>query len=364
MNDDCSGSLRTQRRYVPHGRHRAPQPKGARLKPVLWLGIIACLFASVLFVTNRGDKSTEVSALELSAEDSAGDGAQSDNIFEDSLVDPRIILGTEMPVIYGLDLEEVYTDEDMTAPDRPEINFDVLPEDVKLEILRYSNDPKEPFVVGSEGPQILIYHTHTREAYRQTDVDVYSEVGEWQTLDGAHSVVAVGDILKAELESYGFSVIHDTTDHVPPKQSTAYSRSLQTMLDYKQQYPSLKVFIDLHRDAYGDLEAGSKDYVTIEGKECARLMFVVGTGENYDGKEKPNYESNYKLAQAVTGELENICEGFTRPIRVKPGRYNQQVSDMCLLIEDGHNANTLEQAKNSIRYFAQALSRVLESNGT
>lgn len=363
MNDDYSSSNLRTRRYAPHGRHRVSKSKGTWLKCVLWLGIAACLFASVLFLTNRSSKGVEVSALEFSADNAAGDAAKSGDIFEDSLVDPRLILGTEMPVIYGVDLEEVYTDENMTAPDRPEVNFDVLPEEVKLEILRYSNDAQEPFYVGTDGPQVLIYHTHTREAYLEPDVAVYN-VGEYQTTDWTHSVAAVGEVLKEELEGYGLNVIHDTTDHVPPKQSTAYSRSLQTMLQYKQQYPSLKVFIDLHRDAYGDVEAGSKDFVTIDGKECARMMFVVGTGENYEGKEKPNYESNYKLAQAVTNELNDVCEGFMRPIRVKPGRYNQHVSNMCLLIEVGHNANTLDQAKNSIRYFAKALSSVLKSNGT
>lgn len=343
---------------MSHGRHRATRPKGAWLKPALWLGIAACLLSSVLFVTGQSsDDGIQVSMLGFSADDTAGDSVQSGNIFEDSLVNPRLILGTEMPVIYGVDLDEVYTDESLIGPDRPEINFDVLPEEIKLEILRFSNDAQEPFYVGTQGPQILIYHTHTREAYSQTDVDVYSEVGEWQTLEQSHSVVAVGDLLKKELEGYGFNVLHDTTDHVPPKQSTSYSRSLQTMLDYQQQYPTLRVFIDLHRDASSDTE----DYMMVDGQECARMMFVVGTGENYEGDEKPNYESNFKLAQALTDEMENMCEGIMRPIRVKPGRYNQQVSDMCLLIEVGHNSNTLEQAKNSIRYFAQALSRVIES---
>ena len=61
-----------------------------------------------------------------------------------------------------------------------------------------------------------------------------------------------------------------------------------------------------------------------------------------------------------TNEMEKIKKGFTRPIRIKTGRYNQQVSDMCLLIEMGHNANTLQQAKNAAKYVALALSRVLE----
>ena len=59
--------------------------------------------------------------------------------------------------------------------------------------------------------------------------------------------------------------------------------------------------------------------------------------------------------------MERIKEGFTRPIRVKSGRYNQHVSDMCLLIEVGHNANTLDQALNTAKYVALALSRVIDT---
>ena len=237
------------------------------------------------------------------------------------------------------------------------IIFDVMPDDIILEILDFSNDAPKAFQVGTQGPQILIYHTHTREAYLETDVAVYN-VGNWQTTQSSHSVVAVGEVFKDELEYYGFSVIHDTTDHVPPSQATSYTRSLQTMKEYAKKYPTIRIFIDVHRDAYNDLEAGSKDFVTVNGEECARMMFVVDNGEGYDLK--PDYESNYKLAQAITNELENIHKGFTRPIRIKSHSHNQNVSDMCLLIELGHNANTLEQAKNAAKYAALAMSRVVD----
>ncbi len=237
------------------------------------------------------------------------------------------------------------------------IIFDVMPDDIKMEILDFANDKPKAFQVGMQGPQILIYHTHTREAYLETDVAVYN-AGDWQTTQSSHSVVAVGEALKAELESYGFSVIHDTTDHVPPSQSSSYSRSLQTMKEYAKKYPTIRMFIDVHRDAYNNLEAGSKDFVTVNGEECARMMFVVDNGEGYSVK--PDYESNYKLSQAITIELENIRKGFTRPIRIKSHSHNQNVSDMCLLIELGHNANTLEQAKNAAKYAALAMSRVVD----
>lgn len=365
MNDEPSSS-RSRRRFPP-GKQRGLGCKDAFLRVILWIGIVACLLASTVFLTDRSGNTQydiTVSASELSANDMSPDTAQTGSIFLDSTVDPRLILGEEMPIIYGVDLAEINPKETDSFK-QPKINFDVISEDIKMEILRFSGEPKD-FSVGEDGPQVLIYHTHTREAYYETEEAVFN-AGQYQTTDNAHSITAVGEALKEELESCGFTVIHDTTDHVPPKQSTAYSRSLTTMLKYQQQYPTLRIFIDLHRDAYGNgyppPEAGQKDLVTVDGNQCARVMCVVGTGKNYKGAEKPNYESNFKLAQAFTNEMEDICEGFTRPIRVKSGRYNQQVSDMCLLIEVGHNANTLKQAKNTTKYIAKALSVTIDVRG-
>lgn len=171
--------------------------------------------------------------------------------------------------------------------------------------------------------------------------------------------MAVGEQLKTELEKYGFNVLHDTTDHEPPKLSTAYSRSIITMEEYKEKYPDIDVYIDVHRDAAGD-STSNDDYVTINGDECAKLMFVVGKGTAASVKgDKPNWQANYALAKSITEQLESIKKGFTREIRLKPGRYNQHISDMSLLVEVGHNKNTLTQAKNAAKYLAQAFSQVV-----
>ena len=333
------------------------------LKALLVGAIITGLAVSAVLTMQLGhtQKAVALGSSELPADHNRIDASGAESAFDGSIIDPRLIIGTEMPVIYGLDLDEVEIGETEheEAPQQPntDIYFDVLPEDIKMEILDFANDAPKNFSIGTKGPQILIYHTHTLEAYRQIEGKEYVEAGAWRTNDEDNSVLAVGEVLKKELESYGYTVLHDKTNHEPPSLKTAYSRSLETMEKYAKEYPSLQVYIDLHRDAYNDVEAGKKDFVTVNGEECARMMFVVGTGEKYDVK--PNYESNYKLALAVTNELENICKGITRPIRVKTGRYNQQVSDMCLLIEVGHNANSLEQAKNAAKYAALALSRVI-----
>ncbi len=326
----------------------------------LIIGIVLGFAASAVFTVNANEKAKRVTmADDMPVSDLNRRDASGEEMLDAAFIDPRLILGAELPVIYGVDIEEVY-DNERTEADAPQtdIFFDVLPEKIKLEILGFANDKPREFYVGAKGPQILIYHTHTQEAYRQIKGEEYIEAGSWRTAQHEASIVAVGAALKKELEEYGYTVLHDKTNHEPPTLNTAYTRSVKTMERYAKDYPTISVFIDVHRDAYGNIEAGSKDFVVVNGTECARVMFVVGTGEQYDNK--PNYESNYKLALAVTNQLESIKKGFTRPIRVKTGRYNQHISDMCLLIEVGHNANALEQAVNSARYVALALSRVLE----
>ncbi|MEI3424521.1 MAG: stage II sporulation protein P [Christensenellales bacterium] len=174
------------------------------------------------------------------------------------------------------------------------------------------------------------------------------------------NVVAVGEKLCTLLnERYGIYAIHDITDHEPPRLSSAYSRSLETMLEYKKKYPTIELFIDLHRDAYGNDPKAPADYLVIDGKECARTMFVVGTGEGATGAgfdEMPDFQSNYALAKGISEYLGTIHHSLARNIRVKVGRYNQHVSSHCLLAEIGHNANTFEQAMNSVEFLAEAIA--------
>ena len=203
-------------------------------------------------------------------------------------------------------------------------------------------------------PTILIYHTHTTEAYTQTEQNRYRESGAWRTTDNTKNVVAVGEALKEILErDYGFTVIHDVTNHEPPKLATAYDRSLKTMQEYHEKYPSIVLYLDLHRDAY-NAENAPTDYLTVNGTETAKMMFVVGKGEKYE--EKPYFDADYALALRITDHLNSIAAKLARPIRVKPGRYNQHVAPNCLLVEVGHNANTLEQALAAMPYLAESIA--------
>ena len=217
-------------------------------------------------------------------------------------------------------------------------------------------------------PRILIYHTHDTEAYRQTPDSTYVPSGDFRTEDTERNVYAVGEELKRILEEdYGIIAVHAGERHEKPLITTAYSRSLETMLYYKRLYPSIEMFIDLHRDGVSDT-GYEDDFVTVDGRECARMMFVVGTGKSgrssqYGPEETegvaaqtPDFESNYALAVSLTEKLLTYNSRFMRNIRIKSGKYNQQVSNKCLLVEVGHNGNTLEQAENSMIFLARAIA--------
>ena len=211
----------------------------------------------------------------------------------------------------------------------------------------------------AEPPVVLIYHTHAEEAYRQTAEYLYEETGPgtFKTLDKTKSVVALGERLKAALEERGFTVIHDDTDVEPPEIRSAYSRSLEVM----EKYPQATVYIDLHRNS-ANVEMRRDDVAMIDGQRCARMFFVVGTGiGTYEGEYDTahDWQRNYALAKALTERLREVHPYLATDIRLKVGRYNQHMSPYCMLIELGHNANTFEDAANSIPYLADALAGVL-----
>ncbi len=247
-----------------------------------------------------------------------------------------------------------------------DVDRDVSPE-VVIKLVGIEPESGGVELKGDE-PTVLIYHTHDTEAYRQTPDSTYAPSGNCRTEDDGHNVYAVGEELKRLLwEEYGIRALHASEKHEKPLITSAYSRSLETMRRYKEEYPSLEMFIDLHRDGVADT-GWEDDFVTVDGLECARMMFVVGTGKSGKSSQfapseapdtehdMPDFESNYALAVRLTETLLSYDPDFMRNIRVKSGKYNQQVSDKCLLVEVGHNGNTLEQAENSMRFLAKAIA--------
>lgn len=201
---------------------------------------------------------------------------------------------------------------------------------------------------------ILIYHTHTHEAYEQTNNAAYNVLEAWRTKDEQHNIVRVGALLSEELQKRGYFVMHDTTDHERNDIDLAYVRALETLESYSMTFD---LVIDLHRDAYSE---GLQTALNDDKDSYAQIMLLVGNGGNYRGDKAPNYKKNLDFAQRLTKELNESKKGIARNVTVKNGRYNQHIGKTAVLIEVGHNKNTLEEALNSVPYLAEAIDRSLK----
>lgn len=217
-------------------------------------------------------------------------------------------------------------------------------------------DPPAPQPSG----RILIYHTHTYEAYEQTE-PAYRETEKWRTADESCNMIRVGEELSGLLRALGYEVVHDTTAFEPPDLSSAYTRSL-AMLEARQAAgETYDLYIDLHRDAYSESQKG-KNTVSAGGAETAKLMLLIGKGEGYTGAgydQKPDWEANLQVAQAITDALNEQAQGLGKEVRIKSGRFNQHVADCCILVEAGNNRNTLAEVLAAMPYLADAIHRTL-----
>ncbi|HHW49607.1 MAG TPA: stage II sporulation protein P [Clostridiaceae bacterium] len=220
---------------------------------------------------------------------------------------------------------------------------------------------KEPLNIkfDRKGPKILIYHTHTSESYlRNLDQLGKKDVAS-SSRDPKYNMIRVGNELANLLEKkYGIDVIHNGTVHDYPSHNSAYSNSLRTLDKYLKSYPSIKITLDIHRDAVSKDKPKLRVVTEIDGKKTAKIMFVVGT--NGTGLQHPNWRENLKLAIKLQENLNSQHPDLTRPIYISNNRYNQHLaSGGALIIEVGADGNTLDEALESIKYLAKAINDVI-----
>jgi len=241
------------------------------------------------------------------------------------------------------------------APKEEPNSIETLAEGLVVEVLR--DDAKSP---DAAGKRILIYHTHTYEAYEQDPVKSYQQIERWRTMDADHNVIAVGKALAAQLTALGFRVTHDVTAFEPPTLDDAYTRSLSMLEARKANGEQYDLYIDLHRDAIASAST-IKRTVSIGGEEVARFMVLVGQGTTGGYVEKPNWTANRQIADRITAALNEQCDGLARDVKIKTGRFNQHIADCCVLIECGTNWNSLDEVLAGVPYLAQAISDALNA---
>ena len=203
-----------------------------------------------------------------------------------------------------------------------------------------------------DGPQILIDHTHSHEAFAD------SVPGDVNT-----GIVGVGECLtKILTEQYGYRVLHNTGQYDVETRDNAYSRALPAVEQILAENPSIQVIIDLHRD---EVAEETKLVTDIQGRPTARFMFFNGlsrtrkTGD-IDYLANENQEANLAFSFQMQLKAAEYYPGLTRRIYLKGYRYNMHLRPRTLLVELGAQNNTVEEAINACDPLAHILDMVLK----
>lgn len=221
--------------------------------------------------------------------------------------------------------------------------------------------PSLPFdvEVDSDEPQVLILHTHATETYQTWPDLIYDPDFTARTQNTALNMCAVGEKMTQVLNEAGINTLHDTTLHDSPSYTESYDRSYATTQAYLEKYPSIKVVLDVHRDAIEDSDGTRvKPLCTINGEDTAQVMIIAGC-DNGSSIQLPNWRLNLRFAAAWEEAMESRTPGLTRPVMCAYRYYNQDLTTGSLLIEIGGHANTVTEAIRAGQYAAEALAVLL-----
>lgn len=197
-------------------------------------------------------------------------------------------------------------------------------------------------------PKVYIYNTHQLESYDNTD---YNDI--------TPNVLMASYILKEELNKEGIPTIVESsniTEYIK-QNNLKYYQSYDASRYYAEKIiednQNLDLVIDLHRDA---VEKNAST-VTINDKEYAKVLFVIGM-------EHENYESNLEVATSLNNIIKEKYPSLTRGIITKSGKnvngiYNQDLNPNSILIECGGYKNTFSEVVNTIGLLSQVIKEYL-----
>ena len=203
-----------------------------------------------------------------------------------------------------------------------------------------------------DGPRVLILHSHTTESFSGGG---YTQTSPYRTLDPGHNMLALGKLVAQMLEEAGIGVIHDTSFHDYPSYNGSYNHAAQSTKSILEQYPSVCLVLDLHRDAADTPSGQLVTSCSLDGEKAAQLMFVLGTDERLN---HPDWERNLSLALKLQAILETGHPGICRDLNLTRNRYNQHLGELALIVEIGAAGNTLDEAKLAARELAKAIIRL------
>ena len=200
------------------------------------------------------------------------------------------------------------------------------------------------------GPHILIYHTHSQEAFADS-----VEADKSTTIVGAGAKLS--ELLR---EEYGYEVYHHTGEYDVDTRDDAYARSAPALEEILTQYPQIQVIIDLHRDGVAETRHLVAQW---EGKAVAQFMFFNGlsylnTKGSIEYLNNPNLTGNLALSYQATVAANEYYPGLARRTYLNGYRYNMQYRDKTMLIELGAQTNTVDEIMSACEPLAHVLDIV------
>lgn len=200
----------------------------------------------------------------------------------------------------------------------------------KIDFRIIKNEKKE------SDPLVYIYNTHQKEEYLGNDITPNP------------TVLTASYYLKDNLEKMGIKTLVEETNISEILENNnwdydqSYKASRINLEKIKEEYPSIKIFIDLHRDAV----PRNLSTVTIDNKEYAKILFVIG-------KEHDNYQKNLEFTQSINNLIEKNYPTLTKGILEKEGPgvngiYNQDLGINIILMEVGAQDNKIEEVTNTL----------------
>ncbi len=220
------------------------------------------------------------------------------------------------------------------------------------------------YLYGGSEPIIAIIHTHGSESFLPAvralarAQDPHADVSKLDsfTTDSSANVLRVGEELARYLATtHGIGVVQSRRLHDAQTDGFrlgAYERSLETMTEILRRHPSVKILIDLHRDA----PARDVTTKTIGGVPTATICVIVGTDALLDN---PHWQENYDFARRLVATMEQNYRGLSRGILVREERYNQHVMGRTLLLEVGGQENTLEEVYAAVHDLGDVLAQMV-----
>ena len=218
------------------------------------------------------------------------------------------------------------------------------------------------YLSGNTEPLVLILHTHATESYLPDGSISYKDTGGEmaRSEDISENVVAVGNVMAQILNENGIPTLHCTLLHDKLQYKDSYQRAEETIKQYLERYPSIKLVIDLHRDAVikstGEIV---RPVTSVDFEATAQVMCVVGS--DWSGSKCDNWEDNLALALQLRERLNSKYTSLCRPTYLRSSTYNQELAPYSLLLEIGACGNSLEEAKRAAAIVANELTAIIKN---